>query len=241
MIFFLSDFGPGGQYQGQMESVVAELAPRANRLSLFSDLPMFKPELAAYLLPAYTFNQIKGSIFVCVVDPGVGTERKAIAIEADSRWYIGPDNGLFTLIIRRSNKCNFWDISNLRPNPSATFHGRDLFAPAAAKIFNNDLPIGKLIKPSTIGNLWPDDLNKIIYIDHYGNLITGLRAVSLLPKSIIKISKKQIMCARTFEDVKYGEPFWYVNSNGLIEIAVNSRSAEIYFEAQIGDSIEVLR
>ena len=132
MIVLCTDFGLEGPYTGQVKAVLARAAPAVPVIDLFADLPPFRPQAAAYLLAAYGLVLVAGDVIVAVVDPGVGGARAALALEADGRWYVGPDNGIFELVLRRAHAARSWRI-DWRPTAlSATFHGRDLFAPVAA-------------------------------------------------------------------------------------------------------------
>jgi hypothetical protein len=242
MIFMLSDYGLDGPYVGQVEAALARAAPGEERISLFHDLPPFRADLAAYLLPAYSAEtQPEGSIFLCVVDPGVGSSRRAIALEADGRWYVGPDNGLFAIVARRAKSTHWWVVSVPGQAASASFHGRDIFAPAAARIARGEMPAAELGDASCEGEDWPDDLAKIVYADRFGNLMTGIRAAMLGQGSTLTLNGRALDRATTFSDVRPGEAFWYENGNGLAEIAVNQGSASVEFKACVGNAVEVLQ
>ena len=117
-------------------------------------------------------------MFLAIVDPGVGGERPAVFVEADGRWYVGPGNGLFELVQRRADTARRWDIAWRPERLSASFHGRDLFAPVAAMLAKGEMPPGRLSADGADRRLhWPDDLGEVVYVDHYGN--TGLRAATL--------------------------------------------------------------
>src|SRR5205085_6905131 len=110
-------------------TVLHLIAPGVPVIDLFADLPAARPRPAAYLLAAHAAWFPPGAVFLAVVDPGVGSERAAIVVEADGRWYVGPDNGLFELVIRRAATARSWEITWKPQWLSASFHGRDLFAP----------------------------------------------------------------------------------------------------------------
>jgi S-adenosyl-L-methionine hydrolase (adenosine-forming) len=132
MIVLFTDLGLHGPYTGQMKAVLHERVPASPVIDLFADAPAGNPKASAYLLAAYAAWFSAGTIFLCVVDPGVGGKRPAIILEADSRWYVGPGNGLFELVQRRAEKTQSFDIAWKPELLSASFHGRDLFAPVAA-------------------------------------------------------------------------------------------------------------
>ena len=143
MIVLFTDFGLHGPYTGQVKAVLHQMAPGVPAIDLFADAPVGNPKASAYLLAVYATWFPVGTVFLCIVDPGVGGIRPAIVLEADSRWYVGPGNGLFELVQRRATKTRSWDI-DLRPERlSASFHGRDLFAPVAAMLARGQRPPGQ--------------------------------------------------------------------------------------------------
>jgi hypothetical protein len=226
MIFLFTDFGLAGPYTGQVKAVLMRAAPGVPVIDLFADAPAFDPQLSAYLLAAYATGFLPGDVFVCVVDPGVGTGRRPLVLHADGRWFVGPDNGLFELVRRRSREVHVWLIDWLPPNLSATFHGRDLFAPVAARLARGEASPGVPLAPDAIARpVWPDELSRIVYIDGYGNAMVGMRASTLGRTTVLEVHGQTIRRHRTFADVPPGEPLWYANANGLVEIAVNQGRA----------------
>ncbi len=237
MIALFTDFGPGGPYVGQMHAVLAQQAPGTAVIDLFHDVPSFDIRAAAYLLPAYTRGFPPGTVHVCVVDPDVGSERRALIVKADHRWYVGPDNGLFHVLARRARDLECHEI-RWRPAPlSASFHGRDLFAPVAAQLTHGLMPDSVPVALSPPLSDWPEDLPQVLYIDHFGNAITGLRAECLGRDVRLRIGGADLAYARTYSDVRAGQGFWYENANGLVEIAVNQARASDRLGIAVGDSI----
>ncbi len=220
MIVLCTDFGPAGPYIGQVKAVLARNAPAVPVVDLFADLPAFAPKLSAYLLAAYALWFEPGDVILAVVDPGVGGARAALVVEADGRHFVGPDNGLFELVLRRARKARCSSITWRPAVLSATFHGRDLFAPVAARLAQGEPPPGLEALPTRHPD-WPDDLAEIAYIDHFGNAMTGLRAASLAPGTELEVADRRLRQAHTFGEVPAGEPLWYANANGLAEIGVN--------------------
>jgi hypothetical protein len=240
MIVLFTDFGVAGPYVGQMKAVLARDAPGVPVVDLFADAPSRDPRAAAYLLAAYAAWFPTGTVFLAVIDPGVGSERAALAVRADERWYVGPDNGLFELVLRRASEIEVWEIAWRPEKLSASFHGRDLFAPQAALIARGVAPQGQKRASETVRRPhWPDDFAAIVYVDHYGNAITGLRAASHAPGARLRAGGRTISRARTFDDVVPGEALWYENSNGLAEIAVNLGRASDSLGLAVGAEIFV--
>ncbi len=240
MIVLFTDFGLEGPYSGQVKAVLYRMAPGVPVVDLFADAPVGQPKPAAYLLAAYGVWFPPGTVLLAVIDPGVGSDRAALIVEAEGRWYIGPDNGLFELVIRRAATTRTWEIVPLPGPLSASFHGRDLFAPVAAQIAHGQLP-SHMPRGAHIGRRfdWPDDLPEIVYIDHYGNAMTGLRAPLLPAGGRLTVSGRVLRRAGTFAEVPPGEAFWYENSNGLAEIAVNRGHAADVLGLKIGSPVAV--
>ncbi|MGA8756702.1 MAG: SAM-dependent chlorinase/fluorinase [Stellaceae bacterium] len=241
MIALFTDFGLTGPYTGQVKAVLARGAPGVPVVDLFADLPVGDPKSAAYLLAAYAVWFAPPIVLLAVVDPGVGSARRAIVIEADGRFYVGPENGLFEPVLRRAATARGWEIVWRPELLSPSFHGRDLFAPVAAK-----LAIGgagpAILRETEISRMpdWPDDLPAIAYIDHFGNAMTGTRAAVLPPGTRLAADGHVLDRARTFSDVPAGAAFWYENSNGLAEIAVNGGRASEVLGLGIGSPVSVI-
>lgn len=240
MIALFTDFGRDGPYVGQMHAVLARAAPQVPRIDLFHEAPVFDRRAAAYLLPAYSTCLPEGSVCVAVIDPGVGGERRAVMLRADHRWYVGPDNGLFTLVERRARQSECRVIEWRPDRLSASFHGRDLFAPVAARLACGEMPQSRpdaLTAPP--GPSWPDDWARILYIDRFGNAVTGLRASEMPRSASLGVGNRVLNYARVFGDVAAGDGFWYENANGLAEIAVNQGSAAQLYGLRPGDTVQV--
>lgn len=242
MIFLFTDFTRDGPYVGQMQAVLAAAAPGVPVIDLMQDAPAFAPKPATYLLAALATGLPEDAICVGVVDPGVGTARPPVVVEADGRRFVGPGNGLFELIGRRATTTQTRRI-DWRPEAlSASFHGRDLFAPVAAMLATGNAP-DDLLAPQSAEDLpgadWPDDLPEIIYADGFGNLMTGLRAETVPPDTAIRAGGMTLSPARVFGDAPPDAPFWYANSCGLVEIAVPSGNAAATLALTIGDAVEI--
>jgi S-adenosyl-L-methionine hydrolase (adenosine-forming) len=239
MIVLFTDFGLAGPYTGQVQAVLHQSAPGVPVISLFADLPPAKPKPAAYLLAAYSTWFPADSVFVCVVDPGVGSQRRALVVAIDGRRFVGPENGLFELVLRRATTPRCWEITWQPGVASASFHGRDLFAPVAGRLARGEPP-ASLAQPVTPVRHpdWPDDLAEIVYIDHYGNAITGLRGdAAVPPHTELVAGGHSLRSARTFSAVPDAAAFWYVNSNGLVEVAVNGGRADRALGLSVGSPV----
>jgi len=235
MIVLFTDFGLAGPYTGQVQAVLHRQAPGVSVVSLFADLPPFDVEAAACLLPAYAAGFPPGTVFLCVVDPGVGSRRPGVVVQADGRWYVGPNEGLFAQLARRARQLQCWQL----PEPSAaaaSFHGRDVFAPVAALLARGGAAPGEAVDTAGLEQPgWPDDLWRVVYIDHYGNAVTGVRAAVLDVEAQLVVNGHALNHARTFSAVSPGTAFWYANSNGLVEFAVNRDRADETLDIRVGN------
>ncbi len=239
MIVLFTDFGMSGPYLGQMKAVLHRDAHDIAHIDLFADAPAHNIRSNSYLLAPYSGGFPEGTVFLAVVDPGVGSgSREPVVVNCDGRWFVGPGNGLFDIIIRRAKQAEQWQILWRPEQLSSSFHGRDLFAPVAAKLAKGEsvamrpLPIDRV----ALAHL-AEELAEIIYIDHFGNLFTGIRASSL-PADGALLYRGQVMPrVNTFSDQPVGQPLCYENANGLLEIAVNQGRADSYFNARIGDEL----
>ncbi|MEW5943293.1 MAG: SAM-dependent chlorinase/fluorinase [Pseudomonadota bacterium] len=238
MIVLLTDFGSSDLYAGQVKAAILAHAPDAVIVDLLHDVPAFSPKAGAHLLAALAPQFPVGSVFFAVVDPGVGGQRDAVALLADEKWYVGPDNGLLSVVAARSASCEHWRIAWRPRNLSCSFHGRDLFAPVAAWLDHGTFPHGKLEDIAELQvNYGSADLAEIIYLDHYGNAMTGLRTGQISRSAKIVFGCHALGYARVFSDVPAGQAFWYENSNGLVEIAVNSGCAAEKLGLRVGQAI----
>jgi len=241
MIILYTDFSQLGPYVGQLKSVIYQHNPGSKIIDLMHDAPMFDVKHSAYLLNSLTPYFTNESVFCCVVDPGVGGARKNIVVKADDKHYIGPDNGLFEYIIRSASKLEYYTISWEPEVLSTTFHGRDIYAPIAAQIDSGIFEEIKKIEPKDITRFnWPNDLLEIIYIDSFGNLMTGIRATSIDIESILHIKGEKVYFSKTYTTMPDGQVCWYVNSNGLIEIALNKDNAGLKYDIKIGETVGFL-
>lgn len=236
MILAFTDFGFAGSYLGEMRLAARREAPHVDYVDLLADAPAFRPDLAAYLLAALATRLQPGDVMLGVVDPGVGTERAPLAVAVDDYWLVGPDNGLFEIAMRRAATVSAYAITWQPARLSTSFHGRDLFAPVAARLATGSRHGLNPTEPTRRPD-WPDELDRIVHIDGYGNLISGRLASTLEPGAKLQIAGQTIPNARTFGAVPEGALFWYGNSSGLVEIARNGGSAARFLDQEIGASL----
>jgi S-adenosylmethionine hydrolase len=241
-IFLFTDFGSTDIYVGQVKAVLHARSPQSAVIDLTNDLASFEIEPAAHLLDALARQLPEGAVTICVVDPGVGSARAAVAVLADGRWYVGPDNGLMSVVAARSTHAFLYDLGPTDRPLSASFHGRDFFAPHAAALAKTDGACHALRRRERLDvEFDPDDLPAIIHLDHYGNAITGIRASSLQPDATLRVQDRCLRRARVFSDVAPNALFCYENSIGLIEIAANQASAATLLGLRVGCAVEIAR
>jgi len=240
-IVLFTDFGAGDLYLGQMKAVLGEHAPKVALLDALHQAPNFEVAPAAHLLAALAPRYPAGSVFVAVIDPGVGGERDAIVLEANGLVFVGPDNGLLSVLWQRATRRRGRRIVWRPKHLSDSFHGRDLFAPVAAALASKRLRRG-WFAPMKAPRILLDagDLAEIVYVDHYGNAMTGIRAQAIARATCVRVAGRSLKYARTFSDAGAGKPFWYENSLGLVEIAANHASAAQQLSLRVGTPV-VLR
>jgi S-adenosylmethionine hydrolase len=178
-----------------------------------------------------------GSIIIGVVDPGVGSTRGVCWVEADGRHFIGPDNGLAYIVALHAQQCTWREVRWQPDYSSASFHGRDWFAPLAVQLAQS----GSV--PSEAGAVrvepWLADTAEVIYLDSYGSAYTGIRAAQVAPTASLLWRGQSLPRVRTFSDVAQGAPLCYANSQGLLEIAVNCGSAQRELGLTLGDKLQL--
>ena len=245
VVVLLTDFGHRDGYVGVMKGVIAGIAPEARVIDLSHDIPPQNIDAAKFVLWRHYQYFPKGTIFCCVVDPGVGSERKILALEADGYIFLAPDNGLLDYVMAQARLKLMMEVENpavMLKNQSNSFHGRDVFAPVAAHLVSGflftqlgpiadfSLPASPWLIPQTVGEYEA----LIIHVDHYGNIITNLRLDAL--KEPLKISTVHIAgtkidgLSRSYASVPIGTMCVLRASHGLLEIAINGGDANTYIK-----------
>ena len=243
VITITTDFGHQGPFVATMKGRMLAHLPSARIIDVTHEVPVYWPaEAGFWLARAYAYFPT-GSVHVAVVDPGVGTARDIIVVAASGHAFLAPDNGLLAPVVARSSSPSIFRLDTSKviarfklPVPSATFHGRDLFAPigaelAAGRVAPADLgPKTIDIVPSWVEEpaVTPDQVSGVIItIDHFGNLITNIDAELIrgFPAPVVRTGGHQLPLRRTYGDVRPGEFLALVNSFGVIEIARAEQSA----------------
>ncbi len=236
IITLCTDFGIEDPYAGVMKGVILGINPEARIVDITHSIPKFEVLTGALTLSSYYCYYPQGTIHIAVIDPGVGSDRKPIAMEADGNYFVGPDNGLFSLIYKRSKTC-IREITNpeyMRPQVSSTFHGRDIFAPAAAHISLgasiNELG-DEVLSPVTIELPEPEILRdrvsgEIIHTDSFGNLLTNIPGEMVKRGSQVFVGELSLGAPKSsYRSAKKGELLAIIGSSGYLEISLNRGSA----------------
>ncbi len=231
-VFFLSDFGLADPYVGIVKAVMEGIAPGISIVDLAHEVPPQDVRRAAYGLYESVPFLPKGSVVLAVVDPGVGSARRAVVVVGE-RFYVAPDNGLLSLAFMRDppKAAYLIDEQAFTQMPSATFHARDVFGPAAARLalgvdpsrFGQPIELEELVRlPVT----FEQGLHgEILTFDRFGNAITNLMGPLPEPVEFALVAGRTLPFARTYGDVYPGEPVVYLGSAGLVEIAVREGNA----------------
>ncbi|MFN7086371.1 MAG: S-adenosyl-l-methionine hydroxide adenosyltransferase family protein [Burkholderiales bacterium] len=234
-IYLFTDFGAADIYVGQLKSVLYRHAPDAPVIDLLHEADPFNVRAGAHLLAALAAELPAESVTLAVIDPGVGGARAPVMLRADDRWFVGPDNGLLSVVAARARSAEIFPVTWIPEQLSASFHGRDLFAPVAAAIASGRWRAEGRQRTARLAiEFGAGDLAEIVYIDHYGNAFTGLRARGVSRDARLAIGGRRIAHARVFSEALAGAAFWYENSIGLLEIAANGASAARGLGLEIG-------
>ncbi len=241
MLVLFTDYGWQDPYVGQMKAVLAVRAPGVPVIDLLHAVPDFNSHAGAHLLAAMCHDLPAGAVVLAVVDPGVGGPRDAVVVEADGRYYVGPDNGLLSVLAGRAQSARIWRIDWRPRDLSTSFHGRDLFAPVAACLAAGPFPADKLTALAALHVKFDTaELPRILYIDHYGNAWTGIRGELFAPDGQFEVKGCVLPWRRVFSEAAKDELFWHVNSCGLVELSVPRASAAAKLALQVGDLVRLV-
>jgi S-adenosylmethionine hydrolase len=259
VVTLLTDFGTADYFVGAMKGAVLAADPRAQVVDITHEIPAFDVEGAAFTLASAFESFPAGTVHVAVVDPGVGSARRPLAVEALGHFFVGPDNGLFTQVYARARRYRVFHLTNeeyFRRNVSTTFHGRDIFAPAAGALSRGVRPeeLGPQIDdemrlPHAAPRRLPDGTLEasIIHVDRFGNCVTNLRPEDL-PEGIatLTVNGREIKTFRRFyaegaadDDNDDAKPFAIWGSAGLLELALNRAAAADALGARRGQKVYI--
>ncbi len=241
MITLTTDFGYKDHYVGVMKGVILKINPNARIVNITHNVERHSIRHAAYILNAI-LPYFPPAVHVFVVDPGVGTERRGIAARIEDSWYVGPDNGILTYVAHKVSK-----VYELEIEPeSTTFHGRDVFAPAAAYIDMGNFETFKEIENfetfeyTKAKREGEKILGEIIHIDHFGNVITNVPKEMVKDAKKIEVIGKELRFLPSYGYAKKGELIALVNSENFLEFAVNQGDASKRLALEVGDKVEIV-
>ena len=259
IISLLSDFGHKDPYVAEMKAVILSINPQARIVDITHEIEKFNIRMGAYVLASVTPYFPPNTTHVAVVDPGVGTKRRSIIAETNRSLYVGPDNGILMLAAHKEDIINVYQIDNpkyMLSQVSKTFHGRDIFAPAAAHLTEGNKPsdfgpaiqdyiLPEFAKPHARNG---EMLGEVLHIDDFGNIISNISAEDLEKMGFREANSLLVMLGgktltiqfcSAYGEVASGTPLALIGSSNFLEVAVNQGSASRIFEAKVGDTFHV--
>jgi len=253
IVALLTDFGTGDYFVGAMKGAILSVCEDTKIVDITHEIAAQNIASASFTLRACYKNFPKKTIFVAVVDPGVGSRRRAILVETEDYLFVAPDNGLLSFAFDEAQSFRVYELTDEKyfaKNVSRTFHGRDVFAPVAAHLANGVAPnqFGRAItnfvrfeesRPQKVSGKITE--GEIIHIDRFGNLITNLRRENLPEKFYLQIGARKIEKLQTFfAEAEAGEIFMILGSAEFLEIVAFQDSAEDLLKAKITDKVSVI-
>lgn len=255
IITLLTDFGLSDVYVGVMKGVIAQINPTLKVIDLTHEIGPQNLAAARFCLMNAVPYFPKETVHIAVVDPGVGSNRRAVAIEFAGGFLVGPDNGLFSGILSQNSAISVIELTNYNywrtSSPSTTFHGRDIFAAVGAHLASGVSleELGTVINPESLVKLPIAECREkdgivegcIQYIDRFGNLITNIPGNLVINKSwTVEIAEVNIQGKKTYSESPIGSLIALVGSHGWVEIAVNNGNAQSKLQLNYGNEIKVL-
>ncbi|MGF1480593.1 MAG: S-adenosyl-l-methionine hydroxide adenosyltransferase family protein [Cyanophyceae cyanobacterium] len=251
VIALLSDFGLQDSYVGVMKGIIATITSQTV-IDLTHQIPPQNVAAGRFcLMNAFAYFPAN-TVYIAVVDPGVGSPRRGVAVKFAQGYLVGPDNGLFSGVLSLSPASAAVELIHSQywrsPFPSATFHGRDIFAPVGAHLANGVSleALGPVINPNSLvqlslpSSIDPQLTGCVQYIDIFGNLITTIPATAVQGSWAMAIKGTVIPSGQTYSDVATGEAIALAGSHGWVEVAVNGGSAQSRLQVDWFDSVAII-
>lgn len=255
LISLTTDFGLRDPYVAEMKAVILGLSPESKIIDISHEIERFNVAMGSYTLASASPYFPKGTIHVVVIDPGVGTLREAILIRTRSGYYVGPDNGVLFQAAENQGIKNIYRIENpkfMLSRISKTFHGRDIFAPAAAYLAKG-IPAEKfgpettdIVKPefAKVIKINNEMIGAVLHIDRFGNIITNfterkLRSMGIERKVKIRLrdTDLELQLCEAYGEADSQQPHAIIGSHNFLEISINQGDAAKKFQSKIGDKI----
>ncbi len=259
IITLTSDFGLRDPYVAEMKAAILSISSNVTIVDISHDIEKFNIKMGAYVLASSVPYFPKGTIHIAVVDPSVGTKRQPLLIQTKQAFYIGPDNGVLALAAKNQDIEHIYEIANRKfmlPKVSTTFHGRDIFAPAAAHLANGTSPsafgpeIQEITMPEFAKITKREDglVGEVIHIDGFGNIVTNFEKSELellkVKKAVnikLKDTKLMLKLCKAYTQAQPQEPLTIIGSHNFLEISVNQGNAAKHFKMKNGDKITLYR
>jgi S-adenosylmethionine hydrolase len=257
MITLTTDFGLKDPYAAEMKAVILGICPNAVIVDITHEIAKFNIRMGAYVLASAVPYFPKGFIHVAVVDPGVGTRRRPILIQTKQSFFVGPDNGLLVLAAENQGIKRIHEITNPRlmlRKVSSTFHGRDIFAPAAAHLASGvnpaefGLEIREAAKPDFTKVTRRKDMlvGEVLHVDNFGNIITNINEKEIARirvKDAVNVElphyKLKLKLCKAYAEAKPQEPLALIGSHSYLEVAINQGDAAVKFNTKAGDKVTI--
>jgi len=255
IITLMTDFGLKDPYVAEMKAVILKICRDAVIVDISHQIDKFNVRMGAYVLASASPYFPEGTINVAVVDPGVGTERRSLCIQTRQGYFIGPDNGVLVLAAKAQGIQHVYELTNtefMMANVSNTFHGRDIFSPAAACLANGKKPpdLGRETRKITTPEFAKVSRRKaglvgtVIHVDDFGNIITNIGEkdlASIRTADALKIKMKNtwftLRFCKAYGEVEAQEPLALIGSHNFLELSINQGNASRVFKVKSGDTI----
>jgi S-adenosylmethionine hydrolase len=243
IVTLLTDFGTADGYVGEVKGTLLTLAPGATVVDIAHDIPAGDVAAACYVLGRVWRSFPAGTVHLAVVDPGVGSARRALAAEAGGHSFVAPDNGLLSDVFAAAPART---VGLAVPSSaSRTFHGRDVFAPAAARLAGGaslpdlGVPLSDPVRlePPVLAVEGSDLVGEVIHVDRFGTLITNLPTDRVARAATVKVAGRGFPLGATFADVPPAEPVAFIGSGGTVEIAVRDGRADVVLGLSRGTEV----
>ena len=257
IVTLTTDFGLKDSYAAEMKAAILSIRPNTVIVDITHEITKFDIQMGAYVLASAVPYFPKGSVHVGVVDPSVGTRRRPLVIQTRQGFFVGPDNGLLVLAAEKQGMMHVHELANSRlmsPRVSNTFHGRDIFAPAAAHLLNGVKPaefgpeIRETVKPAFANSTRKNGelVGEVLHVDGFGNVITNINekevAQSRVKDAVIVElagSKLKLKFCKAYGEARPHETLALIGSHGFLEISVNQGSAAEKFKTKAGDPVTI--
>ncbi|MGD0978218.1 MAG: SAM-dependent chlorinase/fluorinase [Candidatus Bathyarchaeia archaeon] len=260
LVTLTTDFGLRDSYVAEMKAVILSISPKTTVVDISHHIDKFNVRMGAYVLASASPRFPEGTVHVAVVDPGVGTRRRPIIVQTDKGFFVGPDNGVLALAVKNiGGKTRVYSITNsefMLPKVSSTFHGRDIFAPAAAHLVKGIRPaefgpeIHQMLSPKFAKIIKRIDAleGQVIHVDDFGNIVTSftekeVRTMKTKDKLKVKVGNTELtlMLCTAYGDVEKQKPLAIIGSHNFLEISVNQGDAASTFKARVEDKVVMTR